>query len=198
MENLAETELGTQLAKPCPRVSSLDGQPEECSERKDALSWYALQIRYRFEKKAAEQLRRKEIETFLPLREEIHRWSDRNKEILVPLFPGYAFVRIAQSQIWRMRVLSTAGVIGFVNLLGEAITVPTVQIEHLQLLLSQKVPCSLYPFLRLGQRVRVRGGCLHGLEGILVSTQTRHLVISIESIHRSVAIEIEGYELEPL
>lgn len=165
---------------------------------REGLSWYAVQIRYRFEKKAAEQLQRKEIETFLPLREETHQWSDRHKQIRVPLFSGYAFVRISQSRAWRTRVLSTPGVIGFVNFHGEAVLVPRSQIEHLQLLLSENVPCSLHNFLSLGQRVRIRGGCLHGLEGILTNNGRRHLVISIESIQRSVAVEIEGYELEPI
>lgn len=200
MENLNETGVGTQLAEPRPAEPDLmNPELKQCSASSgDVHSWYAVQIRYRFEKKAAEQFQAKGIETFLPLRTEIHRWSDRHKEIRVPLFPGYTFVRIAQSQNWRLRVLNTAGVIGFVGFQGEAIIVPRNQIEHLQLLLSRKVPCSLHPFLRLGQKVRIRGGCLHGLEGILAHSGGRHLVISIESIQRAIAIEIEGYELEPL
>jgi hypothetical protein len=62
--------------------------------------------------------------------------------------------------------------------------------------LSQKVPCALHPFLKIGQRVRIRGGCLDGLEGILDERREKNLVISVESIERSVAIRIEGYELE--
>jgi hypothetical protein len=54
----------------------------------------------------------------------------------------------------------------------------------------------LSPFLTAGQRVRIRGGCLDGLEGILKENDASHLVISIESIQRSVAVQIEGYELE--
>jgi transcription antitermination factor NusG len=186
VENRNETELGTQLAERRP------------AEANESPSWYAVQIRYRFEKKAAEQFQAKGIETFLPLRTELHRWSDRDKEIRVPLFPGYAFVRIAQSKSWRLRLLSTTGVIGFVDFQGEAPSIPQNQIEQLQLLLSRKVPCSMHPFLHVGQKVRIRGGCLHGLEGILSENDTRHLVISIESIQRSIAIEIEGYELEPV
>lgn len=158
--------------------------------------WYAIQIRHRYEKRAASQLRNKSVETFLPLRAEIHQWTDRRKPIDVPLFPGYAFVRVDRSSDARLGVLNTGGVIGFVTFGSEALAVPAKQVEDLQKLLSEKVPCSLYPFLKVGQRVRIRGGCLNGLEGILDQRDPKRLVISIECIERSVAIAIAGYELE--
>jgi len=157
--------------------------------------WFALQTRYRFEKRVAQQLQSKGVEVFLPVRRENHRWSDRQKEITVPLFPGYAFVRLNQQLDERRMVLKTAGLIGFVNFRGTAAAVPPKQIEDLRLLLSEKVPFSLYPFVELGRRVRIRGGCLHGLEGVLAHEKGK-LVISIDSIQRSLAIEIQGYELE--
>jgi transcription antitermination factor NusG len=95
-----------------------------------------------------------------------------------------------------MRVLHTEGVIRFVTFNGEATPIPSSQIEHLQMLLAQKVPCALHAFLKAGCRVRVRGGCLDGLEGIFEQGGQKNLVISIESIQRSLAITIEGYELE--
>jgi transcription antitermination factor NusG len=158
--------------------------------------WFALQTRYRFEKKVAAQLSSKGMEVFLPLRTENRKWSDRQKLVTVPLFPGYAFVRAARSVALRLLVLQTAGVMGFVSFAGTAATVPQKQIEDLRLLLAQAVPFSLYPFLRTGQRVRIRGGCLHGVEGLLTQRDKGKLVISIESIQRSLAIEIQGYEVE--
>jgi transcription antitermination factor NusG len=157
--------------------------------------WFALQTRYRFEKKVSEQLQAKGMETFLPLRRESHRWSDRHKVVTIPLFPGYAFVRLDPSHDLRRSVLRTVGLIGFVNFRGTAAAVPTKQIDDLRLLLNEKVPFSLYPFLQAGRRVRIRGGCLHGLEGVLANEKGK-LVISIDSIQRSLAIEIQGYELE--
>ena len=95
-----------------------------------------------------------------------------------------------------MELLHTAGVIGLISVRGVATPIPAKQIDDLQKLLSQKVPCSLHAFLKVGQRVRIRGGCLDGLEGILAQRGDKTLVISIESIQRAVAIAIEGYELE--
>jgi transcription antitermination factor NusG len=158
--------------------------------------WYAIQTRYRFEKKVTTHLQRKGIETFLPVLEEVHRWSDREKRVNTPLFSGYTFARINPSSWSRMDLLQTEGVIGLIAFAGQIIPIPTKQIDDLQILLSHKVPCSLHAFLKIGQRVRIRGGCLDGLEGILDERGEKNLVISVESIQRSVAIRIEGYELE--
>ncbi|HUJ95571.1 MAG TPA: UpxY family transcription antiterminator [Terriglobales bacterium] len=159
-------------------------------------SWFAVQTRYRFEKKVAEQLHSKGVEIFAPVRREVHHWSDRRKVIPVPLFSGYIFVRLQASLASRLAVLRTEGVIAFVNFQGTPTAIPGKQIEHLQRLLAQDVPCSLHAFLKAGSRVRIRGGSLDGLEGILAQNGPKSLVISIECIERSVAIEIEGYELE--
>ncbi len=157
--------------------------------------WFALQTRYRFEKRVAEQLEAKGMEVFLPLRRENHQWSDRRKVVTIPLFPGYGFVRVEQAMDARRAVLKTVGLMGFVNFRGTAAAVPTKQINDLRLLLSEKVPFSLYPFVQVGRRVRIRGGCLNGVEGVLAQEKGK-LVISIDSIQRSLAIEIQGYELD--
>ena len=158
--------------------------------------WYAIQTRYRFETRIAAQLQNKGVEIFLPLLDEVHQWSDRQKMISLPLFSGYVFVRLETSAPSRASVLRTEGVIGFVNVHGEASPIPSRQIDDLRYLLAQKLPCSLHAFLKVGQRVRIRGGCLQGLEGILAQSGPKTLVISIECIQRSVAVAIEGYELE--
>jgi transcription antitermination factor NusG len=163
-----------------------------------AEQWYSIQTRYRFERKVTAQLQRKGLQTYLPLLEEFHRWSDRSQPVYVPLFSGYTFARFNLSTGLRMELLHTEGVIGLISVRGVAIPVPDKQIDDLQRLLSHKVPCSLHAFLRVGQRVRIRGGCLDGLEGILEQRGEKNLVISIESIQRAVAITIEGYELEPI
>jgi transcription antitermination factor NusG len=158
--------------------------------------WYSIQTRYRFERKVTAQLQHKGLQTFLPLLEEFHRWSDRRQPVYVPLFSGYTFACFELSAGVRMQLLHTEGVIGLISFRGVAASIPAKQIEDLQRLLSEKVPCSLHAFLKVGQHVRIRGGCLDGLEGILEQRGEKNLVISIESIQRAVAITIEGYELE--
>jgi transcription antitermination factor NusG len=159
--------------------------------------WYAIQTRCRFEQKTAIQLQNKGIEVFLPLVKEVHRWSDRRQIIQVPLFPGYGFVRLSDSPVRRLRVLQTVGVIGFVMSNGAPVPVPEQQLEDVRLLLANEIACKAYPFLKVGQRVRIRGGCLDGLEGILITENKDHsLVVSIEAIQRSLVVRIEGYDVE--
>ena len=173
-----------------PSVPFIERMPEPAC-------WYAIQTRCRFEKKVATQLQNKGIATYLPLVKQIHRWSDRRQVVEQPLFPGYGFVRFHDSPVRRLRVLQTAGVNGFVMMNGFPVPVPEQQLEDVRLLLANEIACRAYPFLKAGQRVRIRGGCLDGLEGILISENKDHsLVISIESIQRSLAVRIEGYDVE--
>lgn len=158
--------------------------------------WYAIQTRYRFERKVTAQLRCCGLETFLPLLKEMHRWSDRRKLVDTPLFPGYTFARLDSSALNQKEFLRTGGVIGLITFGGEATAVPSRQIDDLRKLLAQDVPFALHPFLKTGQRVRIRGGCLDGLEGVLQEAGQKNLVISIDAIQRALAIRIEGYELQ--
>jgi len=145
-----------------------------------AAPWYSIQTRYRYERRVTAQLQRKGLQTFLPLLEQIHRWSDRDQPVHVPLFSGYTFARLDLSNGPRTELLRTEGVIGLVGCRGVATPIPAKQIDDLQRLLSQKVACSLHPFLKVGRRVRIRGGCLDGLEGILEQSADKKMVICVE------------------
>jgi transcription antitermination factor NusG len=159
-------------------------------------AWYAIQTRYRFERKVTAALDRKGVETFIPLLSETHRWSDRKKIIQKPLFSGYTFARLKPSPAQQRVVLQTTGVTGFVSVGHEVVPVPAHQLDNLRKLLSGKASCTLAPFLNVGKRVRIRGGCLDGVEGILTRNDAKRLIVSIDSIQRSLAIEIDGYQLE--
>ena len=161
--------------------------------------WYAVRLRSRHEKVAAEQLRKLGIETYLPLVTQIHQWSDRKKRVEVPLFSGYAFVKFEPGSEVRLRVLKTHGVVGFVGPQWEQTPVPELQIRHIQGILESGTQVEEHPYLKAGQRVRIRGGALAGVEGILSSLNPdRSLVITVEPIGRSISIRIEGYEVEVL
>ena len=160
--------------------------------------WYAIQTRPRHEKKVTLELKDKRIESYLPLVSQVHHWSDRRKLVQVPLFPGYVFIRTQLDGRARLAVLNIWGALNFVGSQRDAMPIPESQIEDIRTLLRTKVSLSPYPFLKVGQRVRVRGGALDGVEGILVSNGQRRLVISVESIHRSLSLTIEGYDVEPV
>lgn len=159
--------------------------------------WYAVRTRSRHEKMVSDQLQRLGIENFLPLIKRNRKWSDRIKEVELPLFAGYNFVRLAFTSSERLRVLKTHGVAGFVGVNGYGSAIPESQIEDIRTLLASNLPFEEQPFLKVGQRVRIRGGALDGMEGILAAhNDDRSLVISLEPIERSLSVRIQGYTVE--
>jgi transcription antitermination factor NusG len=161
--------------------------------------WYAVQTRARHEQVIAHRLREQGVTTFLPLITEVHRWSDRRKSVELPLFSCYVFVKLSTTGEQRLRVLRVDGVLKFVGARGRGIPIAETQIESIRTLIGQKIPWSAHPFLQIGQRVRVRGGSLDGVEGILVSrNEDNTLVVSVDAIQRSLAVRIQGYDVEPV
>jgi transcriptional antiterminator NusG len=165
----------------------------------EVASWYAVQTRARHERIVAERLQGQDVTTFLPLVTELRRWSDRSKSVESPLFSCYLFVKVKPTHQDRLRILRDAGVFSFVGNRGQAIAIPDEQIEAIETLVTKKLSCHPHPFLKIGQRVRIRSGALSGVEGILVSRNgDRTLVVSVDAIQRSLAVSIEGYDVEPV
>jgi transcriptional antiterminator NusG len=161
--------------------------------------WYAVQTRGRHEKKVTAQLEEKQFEIFLPLHEEVHRWSDRRKKVMLPLFPGYTFVRIPPEGAARLRVLQTAGVVRIVGTEAGGTPVPDEQIASIRRVVNEKMPVISHGGLCSGQRVRIVNGALAGTEGVLQDdTSGPRLVISVEAIHRSIAVTLTNYDVEPV
>jgi transcription antitermination factor NusG len=160
-------------------------------------SWYGLQCKPRHEKIVAQRLQERGVTTFLPLVTEVHRWSDRQKSVEVPLFSCYVFARFAPNRTERLRVLRVDGVFGLVGAGGEGASIPYEQIDAVRQIVEAKLQWSCHPFLKIGQRVRVRSGALDGVEGILIGRNgDRTLVISVDAIQRSLAVRVEGYQVE--
>src|SRR5580693_2757544 len=164
-----------------------------------AETWYGLHTQSRHEKIVAQRLQERGVTTFLPLVTEVRRWSDRKKSVELPLFSCYVFAKFVPNRAERLRVLRVDGVFGLVGARGEGAPIPDEQIDAVRNLVEGELPWSSHPFLKIGQRVRIRSGALDGLEGILVSRNgDRTLVISVDAIQRSLAVRVEGYEVEPI
>jgi transcription antitermination factor NusG len=144
-------------------------------------------------------LEQKGIATFLPLITQMRKWSDRRMKIDLPLFSCYVFVNMTKSPETRVSVLRTPGVLTIVggNQLGSPI--PDREIEQIQTIVERKVPFAAHPFLEVGQRVRIRGGALDGLEGVLSRFKGHdELVVSVQTIQRSLSVTVDGYDVVPL
>src|ERR1039458_5960145 len=131
-------------------------------------SWYAVQTRARHERVVVQRFRDKGLTTFLPLVTEVRRWSDRQKVLELPLFSCYVFVKIMNTNEDRLRVLSTDSVFDFVGVRRQGTPIPDEQIEAVRTIVEERVSWQSHPFLKIGQRVRIRSGALDGVEGILV------------------------------
>ena len=160
--------------------------------------WFAVHTHARHEKVVAQQIRELGITSFLPLFKQVRQWSDRRKVVEFPLFGCYVFVKLVPNHSQRLRVLTVNGVLGFVGTHGIGIPIPDEQIDAVRILVEQELPLSSHPFLKVGQRVRIRSGALTGVEGILVSRcGERTLVISLDAIQRSLSVRIQGYDVQP-
>lgn len=182
----------SQIGEPRSATLPLDARVESAC-------WYALQTRSRHERVVTHQLQARGLSTFLPFVSEVHRWSDRRKLIETPLFPCYVFVRLVPTSEARVHVLRTDGVVRFVGQPVEGTPIPDEQIESVRTLLSHRVPWASQPFVKMGQRVRIHGGALEGVEGFVVSGDGHDtLVVSVDAIQRSLAVRIRGYDIEIL
>lgn len=159
-------------------------------------NWYAACTRSRHEKKIALQLREREVEYFLPLYTSTSEWRDRRKEIQWPLFPGYIFVRSTLED--RLRILTVPGVSKLVSFKGVPSAISEECIEDLKRCVSSNFRTEPHPYLVSGDKVRIRRGALQGLTGIVIRNSSRvRVVISIELIMRSVAVEVDYEDVEP-
>lgn len=178
-----------EIQKPTEQPSLLRAYSE--------VRWFAAYTCANHEKRVAEQLGVREVEHFLPLYSSVRRWKDRRVTLELPLFPGYVFVRMSMRD--RLQALSVPGVARLVGFDGTPAALPDQEIEALRTSLGGAVRAEPHPYLILGRRVRVKSGPLAGMEGVLLRRKGGfRLVISIELIQRSVAVDADAADVEPI
>ena len=161
------------------------------------LRWVAVYTVARHERVVARQLEERRIETFLPLYRSLRRWKDRKKEVELALFPSYVFVRILTNN--KLPVLQVPGVVSIVTFNGELAALPEQEINALRNGLDNQLLAEPCPYLKVGRRVRIVRGPMAGAEGILFRKKDRYrFVISVEVLMRSVAVEVDASDLEPV
>ena len=159
--------------------------------------WYAVSVRPRYEKLAARHLEHQGVSCFLPLYRSVRRWKDRRKELDMALFPGYVFVSLNARD--RLGVLQAPGVLRFVTFQGQPAAIPDSEIRALESSMFAGVQPQPHPYLSKGRKVRVKSGPLVDAEGIMIRRKEGfRLVLSIESIMRSVTLEVDEADVEPL
>ena len=167
------------------------------NEFMDTPRWYALRTRSRHEKLVRDQLVNQGIEPLLPTVTRLSQWKDRKKEIEVPLFSGYCFVRFASNH--RLPVLKTIGVVDIVGGDHRPEAIPDEEIAAIKALMSTVLPYDPHPYLHEGMRVEVIRGPLQGVHGILMRKEKRHrLVLGVRLIQQAAAVEIDIRDVVPV
>ena len=171
-------------------------QPDKQIEgHAEEFAWHALYTRHRHEKAIALALSNKGFEVFLPLYSDTHRWKDRNKQLLLPLFPCYVFLHGGLER--RLGIMSTPGIHMLITTGGRPAAVPDEEISAVRRLVERAQRVEPHPFLVSGDRVRVKSGPLTGVEGILVRKKNLfRLVVSVEILGKSAATEVDASAVE--
>jgi len=159
--------------------------------------WYAVYTCANHEKHVAAELHARTVEHFLPLYRSVRRWKDRRVTLDLPLFPGYVFVRLALRD--RLRVVQIPSVVRLVGFGGLPTALPDTEMDIMRSGLSQSLRAEPHPFLTVGRRVRISGGPFARLEGVLKRKKSiLRVVVSLELIQRSVAVEVSAEDIEPV
>jgi transcription elongation factor/antiterminator RfaH len=169
----------------------------QSAQAESADAWYAIYTKHQHEKTATDLLRRKDFEVLLPLYTTVRRWKDRNKTVILPLFPSYLFVRTDLAR--KLDILQTPGVFWVVERGGRAFPVSDEEIEAVKRIVESPERVGPHPYLKCGDRVRIRNGALAGIEGILTRNKGQfRIVLAVELLQQAIAMEIDLSAVEPL
>jgi len=170
---------------------------ESINQFADGPAWFAVQVKTTHEKRVTSQLGYRGYEWFLPLYTSRRRWSDRIKQVQLPLFPGYVFCRVAMSA--RVSILKTPSVMRIAGIGYTPTPIDDHEITAIQRVVKLGFGVSPHPFLQVGHRVRIQSGSLDGLEGLITDVRRGdRLILSVTLLQRSVAVEIDSAWVTPI
>ncbi len=180
---------------PHDTVSERIGRQQDVARN---LPWYAVHVQSKFERVASTLLHDKGYQEFLPLYRAKRRWSDRMKEMELPLFPGYLFCRIDVGQ-GVLPILTTPGVVRIVSAGKTPVAVEEREIESIQAVLRSGLAALPWPGLAAGSRILVEHGPLTGVEGTVIDLNKKaRLIVSVSLLQRSLAVEVEREWIRPI
>jgi transcription antitermination factor NusG len=171
------------------------GPPKEPEQ--EELPWFALTVKHQHERAIEAALQYKGFAAFAPMYRSRRQWSDRTKEIELPLFSGYVFCRFAHET--KARVLNTPAIARVVDFGGIPAAIPAAEIEAIRAIVNSQLAVRPWPQLKPGDRVRVERGPLRGIEGTLVREKDAlQLIVSVELLQRAVAVQVDATSVVPL
>ncbi len=163
---------------------------EAVVQLKQSPAWYAVYTKHQHEKTAKDYLAGHGIEVLLPLYRTVRRWTDRNKIVFLPLFPCYLFVRTSLER--KTDILKTPGVFSLVESGGHACEIPDSEIDAIVRATNSATRVEPHPYMKTGDRVRIRHGALAGIEGILTRFKGQfRIVLNMNILQKAMAVEVD-------
>jgi len=162
----------------------------ESSAEESRKKWHVIYAHARHEKRIHSEMAEAGIESFLPMRKELHTWSDRKKWVDVPLFSSYVFAKITPEERNRLYLLN--GFVKFVSSNGKPSIVPQWQIDGIRKIVSSfpeevEVLDSDY----VGMEGVILAGPLAGMRGKILDTKNRKcFAMKIEGIDKVLSVTI--------
>ncbi|MDO6435738.1 UpxY family transcription antiterminator [Flavitalea sp. BT771] len=158
------------------------------NEDTSAKKWYIAYTFPKAERRIHSKLESMGYSSYLPLHKVIRNWSDRKKELEVPLFPNYIFIQILPSE--RFSVLEIKGIVRYVSFDRKPATVSDTLIESLKKILLGEVEVTNESYSE-GMPIRIISGPFTGAEGVLLRKNgSKRLVVQIKSLQIGVSVEI--------
>ncbi len=162
---------------------------EEKQKRK---KWFAIYTKPRAEKKVLEEIKKYNIEAYLPLKKEVRQWKDRLKKVEVPLFNSYVFVKVDDKEYYELPRYNIQGFLKYVTIGGKKVEVREKEINTIKKLLNNDVDVEVSgESFEIGEKVKIIRGALRGLTGKLVEVRgKKKFLIRIESLKTNLLVEI--------
>lgn len=160
-------------------------------------NWYAVYTRPRWEKRIAQKLEEKGIEAYCPLNRVVRQWSDRKKTVHEPLFKGYVFVYIEESEKWNVKAIE--GILNYVYWNGKPGIVRADEIKTIKRFLNHFTDVQVEEYkLAVDTKVKVKAGILIDYEGTIVEVTGNRARVKIESMGLQLSAVFEKKNLQPI
>ncbi|OQP56029.1 antitermination protein NusG [Niastella yeongjuensis] len=157
--------------------------------------WYAVYTRPRWEKKVADLLVKKHIETYCPLNKIVRQWADRKKLVLEPLFTSYVFVHTMPQE--QLAIRQTDGILNFVYWLGQPAVIRDEEIEAVKQFLDEYHNVQLEKIhVNMHDRVRIASGPLMAREGDVIEVRSKTVKVQLPSLGYALTAEVEKANVE--
>lgn len=149
----------------------------------------------RCEKKFSALLTAEKVEHYLPLIESVKRYGSQTKRFTKPLFAGYVFAKVVmenKARIYQQDLLARV-----IPVVDEAKLLR--QMEDVRTLVASGLELTLRPLIQRGTRVRVTGGPLWGLEGVVDDpANPQGIIVAVDVLQQGLHVRMPLENLEPL